>query len=174
MPHFRDVGDRLKTRFDSAVKVIISNKGDKLIKEGETIKPPTELDLVYTTDSPDFCKVDSYYGTHGTVGRQCNDTYRGVGGCNLLCCNRGARMKKVVMTENCQCRFLWCCTVKCKKCRREQEVYTCEWLFGTWHAVQCRTRNGMHRGYLHGFNYVHLQDKTRTALYDKWYPREKD
>lgn len=128
MPHFRDVGDRLKARFDGAIKVIISNKGDRLIKEGETIKPPTELDLVYTTDSPDFCKEDPYYGTHGTVGRRCNDTFMGVGGCQLLCCSRGARMRKVVTKENCECRFLWCCTVKCKECLREQEVYTCEWL----------------------------------------------
>ena len=126
MPHFRDVGDRLKARFDGAIKVIISNKGDKLIKERETIKPHTELDLVYTTKSPDFCKEDPYYGSLGTVGRRCNATFWGVGGCQLLCCSRGARMRKMVIKENCQCRFLWCCTVKCKECRREQEVYTCE------------------------------------------------
>lgn len=126
MPHFRDVGDRLKARFDGAIKVIISNKGDRLIKEGETIKPPTELDLVYTTESPNFCKADPSLGSHGTVGRQCNDTSMGVGGCQLLCCGRGARMRKMIITENCQCRFLWCCTVKCKKCQRQMDVYTCE------------------------------------------------
>jgi len=126
MPHFRDVGDRLKARFDGAIKVIISNKGDKLVKEGETIKPPTELDLVYMTASPDFCKEDPYYGSHGTVGRRCNDTFMGVGGCKLLCCGRGARMRKMVIKENCKCRFEWCCTVKCEECRREQDVYTCE------------------------------------------------
>lgn len=126
MPHFRDVGDRLKARFDGAIKVIINNKGDGLIKEGKTIKKPTKLDLVYTTESPDFCKEDPNLGSHGTVGRQCNDTSMGVGGCKLLCCKRDARMRKVVITENCQCRFLWCCTVRCKKCQREQVVHTCE------------------------------------------------
>lgn len=126
MPHFRDVGDRLKARFDSAIKVIIGNSGDQLIKEGETIKPPTELDLVYTTNSPNFCKADPYLGSHGTVGRRCNDTSMGVGGCQLLCCGRGARMRKLIIKENCQCRFQWCCTVECKRCRREEDVFTCE------------------------------------------------
>lgn len=126
MPLFRNVGDKLKARFDSAIKVIIGNSGDRLIKEGETIKPPTELDLVYTTESLNFCKADPYMGYHGTVGRRCNDTSMGVGGCQLLCCGRGARMRKLVVTENCQCRFLWCCTVKCKRCRREEDVFTCE------------------------------------------------
>lgn len=125
MPHFRDVGDRLKARFNGAIKVLISNKGDRLIKEGETIKPQTELDLVYNTDSPDFCKADHYLGSFGTAGRQCNDTSMGVGGCKLLCCGRGAQMKKMVTTENCKCHFLWCCRVKCKKCHREMEVHTC-------------------------------------------------
>ena len=126
MPHFREVGDRLKARFDGAIKVLISNKGDRLIEDGETIKPPTNLDLVYTTDSPDFCKANPDTGSHGTVGRQCNNTSIGVGGCQLLCCNRGKRMTKMVITENCKCRFHWCCAVKCKQCTREQKVFTCE------------------------------------------------
>lgn len=126
MPHFRDVGDRLKARFDGAIKVLIGNKGDRLIKDGETIKPPTEIDLVYTTDSPSFCKEDLSLGSHGTVGRQCNDTSMGVDGCELLCCGRGARMTKIHIVEHCQCRFLWCCRVKCKKCKTEMLVHTCE------------------------------------------------
>ncbi|XP_029190364.2 protein Wnt-1-like [Acropora millepora] len=125
MPHFRDVGDRLKARFDGAIKVLFSNKGDRLIKERETIKDPTDLDLVYTATSPSFCKENPSLGSHGTVGRQCNDTSMGVEGCQLLCCGRGARATKTTVVKHCQCRFMWCCRVKCKKCRQEVEVHTC-------------------------------------------------
>lgn len=81
MLYFRDVGDRLKGGFDGVIKVIISNKGDKFIKEGEIIKFYIEFDLVYMIKFLDFCKEDFYYGFYGIVGRCCNDMFRGVGGC---------------------------------------------------------------------------------------------
>ncbi|XP_035824882.1 protein Wnt-6-like [Aplysia californica] len=116
MPPFREVGNRLKERFDGAIRVIISNDGKNIIPEGLTIKPPSRHDLVYSDPSPDFCKKNKKVGSLGTRGRECEPDSMGVGGCDLLCCNRGYSRTSVTMKENCKCRFLWCCEVICETC----------------------------------------------------------
>ncbi|XP_070182595.1 protein Wnt-6-like, partial [Littorina saxatilis] len=125
MPTFRDVGDRLKEKFDGAAKVIISNDGKGLLPEGETIKPPSKDDLVYSEDSPNFCNRKRKVGSLGTKGRECNPTSMGVGGCDLLCCNRGYNKEQVTVRENCKCRFMWCCEVICETCVSVKTIHRC-------------------------------------------------
>lgn len=125
MPHFRYVSEQLRYRFDGASKVILSNNGDALLTEGHTIKPPTQRDLVYTTDSPSFCRFDAHTGSLGTTGRQCNKTSKALEGCDLLCCGRPSIRRKVVVNENCNCRFKWCCEVICQECKMDKTIFTC-------------------------------------------------
>nr|CAD7257630.1 unnamed protein product [Timema shepardi] len=125
MPPFRDVGNRLKERFDGAAKVIPSNDGHSFIPEGPTIKPPGRGDLVYSEDSPDFCKANRKTGSLGTQGRQCNATSPGVEGCELLCCGRGFDTRQVREKFNCKCRFKWCCEVTCSTCTEKRAINTC-------------------------------------------------
>ncbi|XP_021917624.1 protein Wnt-6-like [Zootermopsis nevadensis] len=125
MPPFRDVGNRLKERFDGAAKVIPSNDGHSFIPEGDTIKPPDRSDLVYSEDSPDFCKPNRKTGSVGTQGRQCNATSPGVEGCELLCCGRGYDTRQVREKINCRCRFKWCCEVTCDTCSFKKAINTC-------------------------------------------------
>uniref|UniRef100_UPI00358DDBC3 protein Wnt-6 isoform X1 n=2 Tax=Myxine glutinosa TaxID=7769 RepID=UPI00358DDBC3 len=125
MPPFRDVGNRLKDRFDGAFKVMGSNDGRSLIPVGHNIKPPGRHDLFYSAESPDFCTANRRTGSLGTRGRLCNSTAPGVGGCDLLCCGRGARQETLSMQENCQCRFQWCCEVHCKNCTVQRQVSIC-------------------------------------------------
>lgn len=128
MPSFRDVGNRLKERFDGAAKVIPSNDGRRFIPEGATIKPPGRVDLVYSEESPDFCRANRKTGSLGTQGRECNATSPGVDGCELLCCGRGYRTRKVLEKVNCNCVFRWCCEVMCKTCETMRAVNTCRWV----------------------------------------------
>ncbi|XP_067001792.1 protein Wnt-6 [Anabrus simplex] len=125
MPPFRDVGNRLKERFDGAAKVIPSNDGRSFIPEGPTIKPPSRLDLVYSEDSPDFCKPNRKTGSLGTQGRHCNATSPGVEGCELLCCGRGFDTYHTKEKVNCQCRFKWCCEVTCSTCLEKKAISIC-------------------------------------------------
>ncbi|XP_046675321.1 protein Wnt-6 [Homalodisca vitripennis] len=125
MPSFREVGNRLKERFDGAAKVIPSNDGRRFIPEGATIKPPGRTDLVYSEESPDFCKPNRKTGSLGTQGRECNATSPGVDGCELLCCGRGYKTRKVLEKSNCNCVFRWCCEVTCKTCETLRAVNTC-------------------------------------------------
>ncbi|XP_070569794.1 protein Wnt-6-like [Ptychodera flava] len=125
MPVFRDVGDRLKDKFKGAAKVIGGNNGGLLPSGAETIKPPGPHDLVYIADSPDFCKPSRKVGSLGTAGRRCNSTSLGIGGCDLLCCDRGYTEQTIVVTENCKCRFHWCCVVNCDTCTTRKTIHTC-------------------------------------------------
>ena len=127
MPNFRDVGNRLKERFDGAAKVTISNDGLHLVAEDETIKPPSREDLLYSEKSPNFCKSRKKYGSLGTRGRLCDPHSEGIEGCDLLCCGRGFKETRVTMEENCKCQFIWCCQVICKTCTSIKTIYSCLW-----------------------------------------------
>lgn len=127
MAPFREVGIRLKEKFDGAIRVIISNDGRNIIPDGITIKPPSKHDLVYSDPSPDFCKKSRPEGSLGTKGRECEANSMAVGGCDLLCCGRGYSKTTVELRENCKCRFLWCCEVICDTCERTKIVHTCLW-----------------------------------------------
>ena len=65
MPSFAEVAHRLRDRFDGASKVIARNDGTSFMTEGLSIKPPTKQDLVYTDESPDFCKPNLKTGSLG-------------------------------------------------------------------------------------------------------------
>ncbi|KAK7794182.1 hypothetical protein R5R35_000478 [Gryllus longicercus] len=126
MPAFREVGDRLKERFDGAAKVIPNNDGSSFLPDGgSTIKPPGRGDLVYSEDSPDFCAPNRKTGSLGTQGRVCNATSPDVEGCALLCCHRGYDTRKVSVKVNCECRFKWCCEVTCRTCTERRSISTC-------------------------------------------------
>lgn len=125
MPNFRDVGNKLKERFDGAAKVIAGNDGKSFIPEGETIKPPGRFDLVYSEESPSFCAPNNTLGSFGTQGRLCDEKSLGEEGCGILCCGRG--YKKFYKTErkNCRCKFVWCCEVKCEICTETKAISSC-------------------------------------------------
>jgi wingless-type MMTV integration site family protein 16 len=83
--------------------------------------------LVFSDHSPDYCRPDRKRGIIGTKGRQCNKTSIGPESCNLLCCGRGYNTRIVRKVERCNCKFVWCCYVKCKICESLIDKYTCKW-----------------------------------------------
>lgn len=125
MPLFPVVGQLLKDKYDGAPKVTGDNDGKTLIPEGETIKPPDDLDLVYTDDSPNFCMPNKRFGTSGTTGRVCNQTSYGPDGCDIMCCNRGYERKTFTLRKKCNCKFVWCCQVICEMCVEDVTVSLC-------------------------------------------------
>ena len=128
MPNFQNVGMMLKEKFDGATEVQQRRIGGRrrLVPINPSFKPHTVNDLVYLTPSPDFCEYDMGVGSMGTHGRECNRTSKAIDGCELLCCGRGHNTHVETVVERCSCKFHWCCYVKCKKCRRTQEVHTCK------------------------------------------------
>jgi len=127
MPTFRDVGLLLKEKFDGAteVKQIKAGVRRRLEPTNSQFKHHADEDLVYLEASPDFCEYDLKTGSLGTTGRLCNKSSRAIDGCELMCCGRGYNTRRKVVVERCQCKFHWCCYVKCQKCTREVEEHYC-------------------------------------------------
>ncbi len=127
MPSFRQVGSDLKEKFDGATEVTEKRIGSRriLVPVNRQFKHHTEDDLVYLQASPDYCNPDPKTGSLGTTGRLCNKTSKAIDGCDLLCCGRGFKTRRKIVTERCFCKFHWCCYVKCQMCKREVEEHIC-------------------------------------------------
>ena len=127
LPPIRTVGSKLKEKFNGAslVKETIRGARRILVPKYARFKPPTASDLVYLDSSPDFCSPNKASGSLGTSGRICKKSSRAIDGCELLCCGRGYTTKKIVIEENCHCKFYWCCKVRCQKCKKEVEISRC-------------------------------------------------
>ena len=125
MKSFRSIGAVLKDKFDGASLVKFSNKRKKLKRISKDMKKPTKSDLVYLDESPDYCDKNIKKGSLGTRGRKCNKDSYGLDGCKLMCCGRGYHTIERDITEDCDCKFVWCCRVDCKKCNYKLEVHYC-------------------------------------------------
>ncbi len=132
LSHFEQVGASLKEKYDTATRVQVAQvKGRRRARDHKIkpvkqfIKDITSADLVYYEDSPNFCDYDLNSSSLGTSGRQCNKSSLAIDGCELLCCNRGWKTKKVNRQKNCHCRFKWCCEVKCELCQQSNHVSIC-------------------------------------------------
>ena len=97
-------------------------------------------DLVFVEKSPNFCQRNPKLDTMGTSGRVCKTvTENGnnflnttevvsddlIDSCEYLCCGQGYFARKIETTEDCDCQFQWCCSVKCKKCMKKIIQYVC-------------------------------------------------
>ena len=125
IPFFREIGRKLKEKFDCASKVKMKRIGARsaLLLEEEFLKPLTNQDLAYLKDSPSYCNEND--GSFGTINRYCNKESKGIDGCFLLCCNRGFKSSIEVVKKRCNCNFKWCCKVTCKICTIKQKVHRC-------------------------------------------------
>ncbi|XP_067869037.1 proto-oncogene Wnt-3 isoform X1 [Heterodontus francisci] len=131
-PDFRVIGDYLKDKYDSASEMVVEKHRESrgwvetLRAKYELFKPPTERDLVYYENSPNFCEPNAETGSFGTRDRICNVTSHGIDGCDLLCCGRGHNTRTEKHKEKCHCIFHWCCYVSCQECIRVYDVHTCK------------------------------------------------
>lgn len=108
-----------------AVPVPTNRLAYRLVAANQLYKPHTVDDIVYSEESPDFCEADRRNGSLGTLGRSCDRASKGLDGCDLMCCGRGYSNKKRRVEERCDCKFHWCCEVRCKTCSRDVEEHHC-------------------------------------------------
>ncbi|KAL4659479.1 protein Wnt-2-like [Arapaima gigas] len=123
---FRQMGDYLHKKYNSAIQVVMNQYGTRFTRAHKSLKKPTKNDLVYLEDSPDYCIRDYDSGSLGTGGRVCNRTSRGPDSCEVMCCGRGYDTSRLSRTSKCECRFHWCCAVRCEDCEEEVDVHTCK------------------------------------------------
>ena len=134
LSNFKAVGDMLRKEYDTAAKVRpvqVSRSRritrDHLSPDETRSHSPTQSNLVYFEESPDFCTPNISQGSLGTYGRYCNGSLgaEGVDGCELLCCGRTWKTETLTKVENCKCVFTWCCKVTCQSCRITRQYSYC-------------------------------------------------
>ncbi|KAG8007354.1 Protein Wnt-7a, partial [Nibea albiflora] len=132
LPKFRQLGYMLKDKYNQAVHVepvrASRNKRPTFlkIKKPHSYRKPMDTELVYIEKSPNYCEADPLTGSMGTQGRLCNKTALQPNSCDLMCCGRGYNTHQYSRVWQCNCKFLWCCYVKCNTCSERTEVYTCK------------------------------------------------
>ncbi|XP_033105613.1 protein Wnt-2b-A-like [Anneissia japonica] len=126
MTEFNKVGTVLRKRYDSATEIMMNQDSTGIIVANKNHKTPTKSDLVYFESSPDYCVMNHKTGSLGTAGRVCNKTSQSTDGCDIMCCGRGYNTARVTRTTKCECKFHWCCFVRCKECTETVDVHTCK------------------------------------------------
>lgn len=132
LPKFREIGYLLKERYSGAVQVEpvrasrLRQPSFLRLKEARGYQKPTDTDLVYLERSPNYCEEDTATGSTGTRGRLCNGTSTLTDSCNVMCCGRGYNTHHYTRIWQCNCKFHWCCFVKCNTCSEKSEVFTCK------------------------------------------------
>lgn len=132
LPKFREIGFLLKDKYSEAVHVepvrASRNKRPMFlkIKKPLSYRKPMDTDLVFIEKSPNYCDEDPVTGSVGTQGRMCNKTAQHTTGCDLMCCGRGYNTHQYSRVWQCNCKFHWCCYVKCNTCSERTEVFTCK------------------------------------------------
>lgn len=134
LPNLRQVGDYLRKNHRTAIKVGASNSLEsdptQLANELSRAKPTK---LVFVDPSPDYCYENPQFGISGTLGRYCipnNDTTihnQSQHSCDRLCTKCGYRVKRETrqVERQCDCRFKYCCSVQCKRCIQNEDVFRC-------------------------------------------------
>lgn len=133
LPKFRELGYILKDKYSHAIHVepVKATRHKRptflKIKKLYSYRKPMDTDLVYIEKSPNYCEADPVTGSVGTQGRVCNKTLvHHPNGCNLMCCGRGYNTHQYSRVWQCNCKFFWCCYVKCNTCSERTVVYTCK------------------------------------------------
>lgn len=142
LSEFRKIGDLLHEKYDNAVRVKMERKDTlevlnivKRKRNGEyrrdngrlrsTNKEAGKESLVFTKESPNYCDKSSDFPS--TVGRLCTAASYGSDSCENLCCGRGFQKAQVRVKKRCECKFHWCCEIRCKQCEQIETRHTCSW-----------------------------------------------
>ena len=129
-PTIESVGDKIWKLYENSVRSQW-NRTTKVLFEkdrprrGEPPKGLLDSKLTYFTRSENFCVQNLAMGVMGTFGRSCNSTSQGNEGCDTMCCNRQHQKTYVTKQKKCNCKFVWCCDVKCETCNTTEVVETC-------------------------------------------------
>uniref|UniRef100_A0A672JNA9 Protein Wnt n=1 Tax=Salarias fasciatus TaxID=181472 RepID=A0A672JNA9_SALFA len=158
LAEFREVGNYLKTKYNHAKKLDMDKKparaGNSAVNRGgiaHTFRNIARTELIYLEDSPNYCLKNQSLGVQGTEGRECLKGNRSMPrrdrkSCRRLCFECGLRVaeKRIDVVSTCNCKFHWCCTVKCEKCTQVVTKYYCV-RKDNGRKQKARRRNNAHR-----------------------------
>ncbi|VDN51639.1 unnamed protein product [Dracunculus medinensis] len=125
LPDLIEIAFKLKEQYAFAFQ-ILEHTTDHGLEHRAMRSELSKQHLVYLKRSPDYCVEDKTTGSYGTSMRECNVTSPGANGCGSLCCGRGYNIRQVKIEEQCECKYVHCCYVKCKTCSYFIDKHYCK------------------------------------------------
>nr|BAH23783.1 secreted signaling factor Wnt2 [Hydra vulgaris] len=122
---FNQVGNFLQKKYHSAIHTYFDQNKNELVPVNHGVSEHTKYDLVYLETSLNYCIKNNHKGILGVAGRQCNKASYGPDGCDSMWCGMGFHTKKGYVESNCNCKFHWCCSVKCERCISNVNYFYC-------------------------------------------------
>ena len=123
---FDKVADALLEKYHSAIQVTYNN--GSFLDDGNDVITKKKHKLVYYIPSPDYCRPNKELNIPGVEGRVCEASDQSdFKKCEKLCKSCGLKLKLNIVTrvQKCNCRFVWCCFVKCDYCKKRLITATC-------------------------------------------------
>lgn len=139
IPSMSQIGQLLMRQYKSSIKVgaLTTDETDIFRLESE-LKQVKQDKLTFIEASPDYCYENMSLGINGTLGRYCKlvdekqqtsqDLSKGErDSCEKLCHRCGYKVKQEIsmVEKQCDCRFVYCCSVECKRCLIPERMYKC-------------------------------------------------
>lgn len=138
VPDLSRVGEYLKRQYRLAAKVgAMSAKETSIVSLKEELNAINTDKLVFADASPDYCYENTKLGINGTLGRYCSRAKHRADGtevsrnerdsCDRLCTKCGYKIKRERLNteKQCDCRFVYCCSVECKRCPHVEDTFRC-------------------------------------------------
>jgi len=118
----------LKEKYEMSVFVSIfpTTARAQLIQDDKTKEEVDPSKMIYFSESLDYCERNDTYQIPGVSGRKCTMVNGARDSCDNLCCGRGHRTRTVKKQTTCDCKFMWCCEVKCSTCLKDVEEHRCK------------------------------------------------
>lgn len=133
LPTMKKVANKLKEHYKLSVHAkiqlssAISQHPNIVDRKTKVRVHPNKM--IHFTPSPDYCKPNAAYNIKGTAGRDCtldkNQTSSSHH-CNNLCCDHGYEEYKQPVAKLCNCKFVWCCEVRCNTCFEHKIRHKCK------------------------------------------------
>ena len=118
LPKMENVARKLKMKYQQSVNLTVPSIVDMQNQE-----------FIYFNNSIDYCVPNPNYDIYGVEGRQCtinNNHTSSSHHCNNLCCDHGHEEFTVQVPQACNCKFVWCCDVKCDTCHTTVTKHRCK------------------------------------------------
>lgn len=140
IPSVAQIGDSLRRQYGTSLKVgALSAEETDVVNLRHELTKINDSKLVFVDPSPDYCYENKQLGINGTLGRYCklldtadtesktSSNRAELNSCDRLCTRCGYKIRRETITveRQCDCRFIFCCTVECKKCKVSETVYKC-------------------------------------------------
>ncbi|KAI6198266.1 Protein Wnt [Aphelenchoides fujianensis] len=130
LPSLDVIAQQLKERYKLAHQIGQPQDSTGSKSDARSARDPfntkLEPELIFIRPSPSYCDESSEWGSLGTRDRECTHNTTDSSSCENLCCGRGFNTQQIKLSEQCNCRFKYCCVVKCDVCERLVEKHYCK------------------------------------------------